>query len=141
LLQFKTVVWCAWQLHLSYGICEHFPDYGLLFLSFDYSWPRKRNLISAAWLEAIPAINRLAAVRLKGNLSIYTAACANGIKHLALWTAIALSTISPVTILFCRITAGLTFPGRLKSFRFVELLFFSTEGEICTTSGTMDHGY
>jgi hypothetical protein len=76
-------------------------------------------------LVAIAAIDRLAAVGLKGNLRVDAAACANGIIHGTLWTSVSTSAIATTTaVLFGGSTAGLALSGWLKALGFVKFALF-----------------
>jgi hypothetical protein len=116
------------------------------------------GLVGAASLKAIPTINRFAAIRLKGNLGVYTTTGANGIKHLALrpivatattttiasttvaTTATAAITTTATAALLGRIPARFAFARGLEALGFVKLLLFLGKFKISATGGTGDMG-
>lgn len=112
-----------------------------------------RGLIGPACLEAIPAINGLAAIGFKRHLRVYITPGANRVIHLALRAIVASASVSPTvipaaaaaiaataTLRLGRIPARLTFARRLEAFGFVKLLLFLAKRKICATSGTCDIG-
>jgi hypothetical protein len=138
----NIAAWCGG----SGILCGRFPGYGPPSLFVSYSYPYKRLLVGSATLEAIPAINWLAAVGLKGNLRIHTATGTHGIIHgslraivtaSAITAPVAAATITPITVLFGSIPAGLALSGWLEAFGFIKITLFLAKGKVdaaCSTS-------
>jgi hypothetical protein len=130
----------------AYETYGHIPGFGRLFPSSDYFLPSAMPPLvrvgGRSVLEALTAVDRLAAIRLEGNLSLDAAGRTNGIEHLTRRTTTAVAATTTVTAatvaataataLLCGVTARLAFARGLKPFALIECLLFLGEHEAFT---------